>query len=581
MAIAGAHLERSAPLGLWLVRFDRIILIVVLAIFARLAYAATGAWAIAAAASLAFAAQPIFAVAMSAFDPLAVGVAGVTFVALFSRPPGDPRGPGDTEERSARGSIGRAWPCLLLNAAIVPPAALPMAAIAGWHAAVTMRGPAPRRWAAGALSSIALFGTVALLVGTTPGLPPWVDPTRPVQAASCLVPGLAAGWASRSIDALSGLVASAGPFACSLAALGVFSLRARVSGTRVWPMLAYAATPAVMGVWPDASPDRTLAPALVALWLMAGVGLVEAVRACRPTAGGRVAAAALIVLLPLWPIVSQAARLRGTDRSGVSGPAELEAAAFGHDRISLEGMRRALEAMPDQSVLITEDAATDTLLRSLDGTWQRSGKTLRLMSSPRDDAAAVVGNQSAHVFALPLAQAALPYLGFRLLDTSLPGILGLSEVQTGGACHAIGKEWAPIPDISRSTMLVLVARDPREEGAIAIYAGSDRPLDPRPIDWPAWVARGFLTSAYTARDEDRTRLEHDVLDDALARDQPVLNLAYVVRIELWKVPGAPALLAVDLGAVAPSLAVAHGSAGITVQLCPGFPHAVRAIVLPR
>jgi hypothetical protein len=130
-------------------------------------------------------------------------------------------------------------------------------------------------------------------------------------------------------------------------------------------------------------------------------------------------------------------------------------------------------------------------------------------------------------------------------------------------------------------MLVLVVRNAREEGAVAIYAGSDRPIDPKPIDWPALVTRGFRVSSYARTDQDRVRLEHDVLEDALARNHPVLNQPFVVRLELWKMLAAPALLAMDLGAVAPSLGVAHATPEITVQLCPGFPHAVRAVALPR
>jgi hypothetical protein len=568
LAIVGAQLGRSAPLGLWLVRANRIILIAVLSTFARLAYAATGTWAIAAAASLAFASGPTFAVAMSAFDPMAVGVAGVTLLSLFSRTP---------EGQTARRSIGRAWLCLLLTAAIVPPAALPMAAIAAWQAVLgTPRGILRLRWVVAGLSSIALLGTVAILVVTTPSPPPWIDPTL---AASCLVPGPAGGWASRSMRALSGLAASAGPFACSLAGLGALSLRARLSDKRTWPTLAYISMPAVMGVWPDASPDRTLAPALVALWLMTALGLVEVVRACRRSAGGRLAAVAMIVLLPLSHVAR--ADLARKDQSSVSGRAEPEAAALGHDRMSLEGVRRALQVMPDRSVIISEDAGTDMLLRGLDGTWQRSGKTVQMVSSRQDDIAAAVRNPSAHVFALPRAQAELPYLGFRLVDASLPGVSGLSEVEPGGECHAVEQEWEPIPEISRSTMLVLVVRNAREEGAVAIYAGSDHPIDPRPIDWPALVTGGFRVSSYARTDQDRVRLEHDVLEDALARNHPVLNQPFVVRLELWKMRAAPALLALDLGAVAPSLGVAHATPEITVQLCPGFPHAVRAVALPR
>jgi hypothetical protein len=562
-AIAGARLGHSAPLGLWLVRSNRIILAVVLAIFAGLAYAATGTWAIAAAVGLAFAAQPAFSVAMSAFDPLAVGVAGLTLFALW-------RG-------TVRTGAFVALLMMSINAAIMPRAAVPMAAIAGGYAVLTMRGSSPRRWVVGGLLATAVVAAVAVLLWTMPGLPPWISPS-PHQQASCLVPALGAGWAERfmrlvgSTSALSGLVASAGPLACSLAAMGVFSLRARLRDTRAWPVLAYIATPAVMGAWPDASPDRTIAPTLVALWLLAAVGLAEILRLCRETAAGPVAAVVLIALLPLLNIVDGVAR---------PAPPGVDAAAFGRDRMSLDGMRRALQAMPVRTVIISEDAAVDILLRGLDGTWQRAGKTVQLASSRQDDVAAALRIPSSRVFALPLAQVDLPYLGFRLVDAPLPGLSGVAEVHTGGTCLAVGEEWQPMPEISRLTTLAVVSEDPRSDGAIAIYAGSDRPIDLRPIDWPAWAVQGFMATSYSREEPDRVRLEQDILKDGLARDNPVLREAHVVRLELWKMIGAPARLVVDLGAAAPSIAVARGSAGIGLQLCPAFPHAIRAIALPR
>jgi hypothetical protein len=582
LAIAGARIGHAAPLGFWLVRSNRIILVAALAIFACLGFAATGAWAIAAATSLAFAAQPAFTITMSAFDPLAVGVAGLTLFALLAREP---------EGESRQGSIGGAWLCLLLTAAIVPRTALPMAVIAGWSSVSATR----LRWLTAGAVSIALFGIVAILIVSMPSLPPLSGlsslsiPADPAVAASCLLPRLGSQGTLEGISrALSALVGSAGPFACSLAALGAFSLRGGLTGRRALsrhgPMLAYVATSAVMT-------DRALAPLLVAFWLLTTFGLVEVVRACRRNAGGRLAAAALVILLPLLQIT---ARSRGP-------AAGVEAAALGHDRMSVDGMRRALQVMPDRSAIVSEDAVTDLLLRALDGTWQRSGKTLRMVSRRQENIAAAVNDESKHdeskhdeskhddskhdeslhVFAWPWAQRDLAYLGFRLVDAALPGISGVSDVQPGGACHAVLQAWEAIPDISRSPLLVLVALDTRAEGAIAIYAGSDRPFNPRPVDWPAWTARGFIVSSYAPQGEDRGRLDHDAVEDGLVRDHPVLNKPHVVRLELWKMPGAPALSAFELGADTSTIAVAHATPAITLQLCPGFPHDVRPVTLPR
>ncbi|HEX4348704.1 MAG TPA: hypothetical protein VHZ73_14100 [Vicinamibacterales bacterium] len=508
--VAAAQIARGAPFGLWLIRADRVIFFATILLFSRAALLASGSWLATGAITLAFAASPLFAPAMSPFDPFVAGAASLAaFLAL-------------------RGFTGRRQ--------MVP-------------------------WGVGTcLVAIAL----AIPLVTVPA---WVLPPLPPAFAG---PAAACGMSSPGSAGAAAVLSSVGTYGLMLGAFGLFTVRAKLGDRRAWPLVVYAGAAFLVAYTRGGSPARTLTPAVVATWLCAATGLAEVARAVGPGVRGQMGAAVFAVLVLAVPI---AARFR----VGQASPAL--ASTFGHDRMTLDGMRRALQALPPKSILVSEDAVTDLLLRASTGTWQRSGKMLRTVDKESSALATAVSDPAWQVFALPAAQADLPKQGFELSDGTLPGMTGLSLVKSGGVCRSIGEAWVPIDFAPGAPMLVVRSEQPREEGAVAIWFGSEHPIELLPVGWPEWVVPGFLPVAYSQG--DKARLSSDALQDGLTGHEPVLEQPTVVRLELWKVPEAPRLLPIYLGVHRPALGLMHATPGVTLQLCPGYSHTVQGIALPR
>lgn len=369
------------------------------------------------------------------------------------------------------------------------------------------------------------------------------------------------------------MLTSAGVFACSLAGLGAFSRLGALRERRAWTVVAYAvASTAAAWVGPDSA--RLIAPSMVAFWVLVAVGLAEAVRACRAGIGGRLAAGLLIALLPLLQISARA-----------DGPrASAQVSPRGQERLTLQGVAQTLRMTPDDSAFAVEDATMDLFLRALDGAWQRSRKTLRLVPRRATDVAAALGHPGTHVFALPAAQAELWRIGFRLTESPFPNVSGVAEVREGGACAVVDHEWRGLPDLPRSSMLSLVAETDGEEGPIVIYVASDQRPAARALDWPPLTTRGFHETSYDrSADADRTRLDAGAREDGVPPGSPVLSAPYVTRLELWRTPGAPNALTVELGAM-PVGALARLRPDAAIQrltVCPAFPFTPRPLAMPR
>jgi hypothetical protein len=542
LAIALARIGRSAPLGLWLLGADRVLAVAAVAVFAVLARRASGAWLAAAAAALTFAAQPAFAPRLSVFGPVSVLVAGLVFLALLYGAP-------------ASGVDWRVWLGLLLSAGIAPSATLPLAVVAGWHIAAGP-SPSPHRWRTVAIAGAALVAGIAALMAAIPGRPPAF--TLPI---SCLLPSWSGVTQAHAADELESMLTSAGVFACSLAGLGAFSRLGALRERRAWTVIAYAVA-SMAAAWAGLDSARLLEPLVVAFWVLVAVGLAEAVRACRGGFGGRLAAGLLIVLLPL-PQLS--ARPDGTQASAQAGPR-------GQERLTLQGVGQVLRILPAASTFVVEDATMDLFLRALDGTWQRAGKTLQLVPRRVAEVAAALGHPDTHVFALPAAQAELWRIGFRL--TAVPDVPGVAEVREGGACTVVDHEWRGLPDLPRSSMLTLVAEVDGDKGPIVMYVASERRPATRALDWPPLTTRGFHETSYDrAASADQSRLDAGAREDGVPAGSLVLSGPHVTRLELWRTPGAPNALTVELGAI-PLSALARLQPNAAVQhltVCPAFP----------
>ena len=94
-----------------------------------------------------------------------------------------------------------------------------------------------------------------------------------------------------------------------LAMLGAFSIRTTLRERRTWPLAAVAVAPLLVATWPDPDAADVLAPSVVAFWVLVALGLGETIRACGASVGGRIAAGALVLLLPVLQLVQPARRL--------------------------------------------------------------------------------------------------------------------------------------------------------------------------------------------------------------------------------------------------------------------------------
>ena len=119
-------------------------------------------------------------------------------------------------------------------------------------------------------------------------------------------------------------------------------------------MLAVACVSLVPAVLGPEGPRVVMAPLLVALWLLAAVGLRETTTiAGRRGAWSRVAVAFLLVLVPAL----QVARRQTGERDDRVRP-------IGHQQATLGQMRAVLNAVPTHVAFVEEDSSFDLLLRA-------------------------------------------------------------------------------------------------------------------------------------------------------------------------------------------------------------------------
>jgi hypothetical protein len=552
-----ARASRDAPAGLWWLRANGALTALAAAALVLAVRAMAVSWAAAVAAALAFGLLPRFAPVVAPAAPATSALAALTLFALVR--------PGDSTRRAAAGPRWRAlaWAGLAMTALFLPSATFPIvAAIVG--VGLFLSRPAPGHRAAGviALVAAATVGAVLALVALGPHLPPSLDAPR--SAWSCILPtaGMAdAGPAGRLVGRLSAhLIVPAGLYALALAAFGAFTLRLR-RDARLAIAMAYAVVASAAVLWSDETADA-IAPAMVVLWLLTAVGLEETLRQCRRGPGGRLATTLLVVLLPGLPFVRPTPRL----------PAEWT--PFGQESLSRQSMQRVLGAIPDGAVLVRDDAMTDVLLRSLDGTWQRTGKSLRVVDRDSPALASEAARADSAVYALPSAASVLPLRAFALSNTLLSG---LARVRRAGACDAVTAGWREVPSLSTSRWFALAAADDASHGPVVLYVASDAPFAARPVAWPGATTRGFSWDVF-----DRAPGGGDAArEDSFAEDEAPLagvwrDAAHVARLELWRTPDAPLGLGVDLG-VTPVAAIARvrpdAGAGQRLSVCTMTPYA--------
>jgi hypothetical protein len=444
---------------------------------------------------------------------------------------------------------------------VTPPLAVPLAVVAAIVVLLPQRR-AQARWQTIALPLL-VAGAPLLMTRFVPGLPPSADSL----GSSCYVP-TAESYSIARVPALvrDVILAPAGPYVVALAVLGAFTARRLVREPAAPSMAAYVALSLVAAGWVATSPLRALAPALALFWTLAGIGLATLMETARRGPAGRLAAALSLILVPVLQLARPLA------------PSPQDRVPFGHQGLSLSSFGQLLGAMPDRSVLVKEDAVTDLLLRALSGTWQKSGKSLAVVGRHSPALPGLASTAGVLVYALPAAQTELQNVGFRLTDAPPPARTGLSEVHWAGPCLPLSRRWEDATKVSGSGTVALVAADDVSRGPLELYVAGNGTFTGLP-GGPGAAAVGASRRAYAfSNRDDAAHRARDFGDNGVAGDQQLTAAASVLNLEVWRRPGAPAMVPLDLGAV-PDYALARYSPGDLqkLSLCPAFPYERKAI----
>jgi hypothetical protein len=287
-------------------------------------------------------------------------------------------------------------------------------------------------------------------------------------------------------------------------------------------------------------------------------------RECRSNVGGRLAAALLVVLLPL---------LQLSRRPDAPASSHIP---HGHEELSLAAFTRLVSALPDGAVVVREDALTDILWRALDGTWQKSGKALRTVDREPAATASLAQSTATFLYALPNAQESLQKMGFTLTAAAPPQVAGVARVEWGGACQVLTSDWRDATGVASFRTLSMVAGDDRSRGTVEIRLAGSAPLDVKQVGWTAYAAPGFSRDTYqSTQPEDRGRLLRDLDDAAAPHDPRLTDASSGLAIVMWRRPGVGRVLTIDLVGT-PIYAIARYAPGPaqTLALCPTFPYEV-------
>ncbi len=549
MASATASARPDVPIAAALILWSRVALFAAAALSAFAAWRFTQSAVASATVGIVVAASPLMLPLLAPPSIAALAVAAAVW--------------------AAAGGTGVIGVLIGLSAAsaIAPGLALPTAALCG---AIAWRRARP--W----LALAAVTTCVAIAAGVMLAAPPLPGQMAAAETLRCMLPGHANPDALTA--ALGAVFSSTGPFALSLGAFGLFawlSDHVRANGLRRWAgdraMLAWGwpAAACLSVLFIPADPIRTLAPLMVAFWLLLGRGVAEIL--AWGGAGWRRHAAAGLIPLVLVAISIQT-RLRA--------PLEMfeMPVPMGHDQLTRRDLRALLSELPSGSGLVAEDAVTSVLLRSLGDSLRRATVAIEIV--PASAAAVDAARRTQRVFALPRAQALLQTRGVRMADGLTPAVPGVAEVAEVQPCINALAAWQTVTLSHDATTMALVSDTEAARGPMALYVGGPAEIVVSPKGWPHLAERGFYTRRYDQTDPAaRQALAGEVAADEAPAQHAALTAAHVTRTEVWRVPKGPRALVISfstspMAALMKQLPQATG----TVRLCPTFPFAVRAMV---
>ncbi len=502
----------GVSVGTLLAWINGLIAFAALAAFSCLVRALTGSLLITVACGCALIATAAFERALGPANALAV-LTAVSVAALAAH-----RLASDLEAaRSGRAQIVAASAAIAL---LAPSLILPAALVIVWTLA-TLERPLTGRGVAIAIAvaaSAAGAASVAVYLSSS-------DLSTSRTALACVWQSGSDGGGTR--ERIAQAAADIGPFPFALAALGLFAYFSGSTKTqRNWAIAALSVL--LLAAWHATDAAETV-PVVVGFWCLVAIGLRELMAEGAARTARRVAAVIVLALLPIL----QVERLRQQDPS----PAP---SVYGYGDLSQEALWRTLRALPDVTI-VAEDASTDLLLRASMSQLERSGKNLRMI--PRDARAIAGALKEGRVFAFPRAQAELRNRGVQF-EKSAGQAIGLAEVGAVHPCSPLERRWTDAPAAAVAGGFALVASHPDGRGPVTIYLAGPGPFTATPLGWRDREKRGFHVRTYAQAElgELRDALTTQGLDPS----SPVLSAAHVVRVTMWRTPGAPTVLPVTL-----------------------------------
>jgi hypothetical protein len=549
-AIASVRLDPDLGIGTVFVVLRAAAIVVGLAVFVELVFRRTRHMTLAAATGLAVGLSPLFPSTLSPPWEAAAFAVCAAGALLFGA-----RGAVSWRMRSPL-AFAFASLCLLLAAALLVPPWLVIAtagvfvtiAVAVPHGAFWQNGSRLGPWGQWVAGGVSAAGfavlAIAILSLSQPGVLAGLSSWRAL--ASCTLP-----WPSpaRALASASNLGWALGPFALSLAALGLFAEAPHVG----WWRCALAA-----GVWilclglaagAGLSPHVALAPSAVGLWWLAGSGLRELtlVTAIGRTPILRFVSAVIFVLLP----VLEASRFAAEERDDWVRPQ-------GHEKTTLRQMRAVVSQVSASAVVVEEDSTIDVLLRASVAGRRRTSRSLTIVP-PRSE---VVKRaiESGAVYAFPRQQENLSQRGFAIepfavtvfnRDNVAEKIGGVASIVATRRCEDIGNGWVDLAGAGTQGRISMAADSETARGPVTMYLGGSMAARPVPDGWPERTTRGFRFGLFDQREGRSDRLVSDARALGLTTEHAVLAEPFVVRLALHRTPRAPLVLAVALGASFP------------------------------
>lgn len=412
-------------------------------------------------------------------------------------------------------------------------------------------------------------GVVTVAVATTPLLSPALAAPTAAAFAICAVAWLAVrhrpsyvwvltGCAMAGTWAVSGCV---GPSALELAAIGAPPLPLALALLGAWSTVTQPTTHWrwVLGIAVLLGVLGATAPLAFGFWMLCAVGLQEALGQLSTSRVHQTGGVLLACAVAGFAVL---ASVQGTDTTRTAQPV---AASW-----SRNAFLEVISPLPDGAALLTEDAMTALLERALPS---RVRERRALGTVAPVDAQVTAQLARTRVFALPRARRVLEQQGFRIVPHG--NREELAEVLAGAPCSAaLTPEWQTHPSVATAGAFTLVADDAESRGPVYVFIRSTEPLAVAAANWPSGAERGFhvRTFGVTSAATPDARLQLDLTAYGAEAAPSLLEGPWVARIEMWRVPGAPLVLPITLGAVPTHIMarLAGSDANQQIRLCPMF-----------